>query len=245
MNNEAFLDAWIDDIRAVTGRLFGATTYSRLLGDLATSVGVTRRPSTTTIHRAVARAQSLARYEGQASDPGSAVDPRAMRRALEPVMREAMQQIAAVARPPTNITGPAEAQAHDASATSVRLQMAEAELTDALARLSRSENENAALRREAAVANARAEVAEAQIPHLLERILGAIDDSAGALADVSRKLSATESFLKLRNDAVRTQMSAEADALKSRVKYLQERIDQLLLDNDQYRRALANRNTGS
>ena len=70
----------------------------------------------------------------------------------------------------------------------------------------------------------------------------AVNESAGAaqaLADVSRKLSGTESFLKLQNDAVRIQASAEADALKSRVKYLQERIDHLLLDNDQYRRALA------
>jgi hypothetical protein len=60
LDNARFLDALVDDVRATTGRLYGATTYAKLLRDLSAMTGVTRRPSTTTIQKAIARAQALA-----------------------------------------------------------------------------------------------------------------------------------------------------------------------------------------
>ena len=54
-DNARFLDAVIDEIRIVTGRLYGVSTYVRLLGVTV----VTRRPGTTTIQKAIDRAQAL------------------------------------------------------------------------------------------------------------------------------------------------------------------------------------------
>ncbi|MFT4508963.1 hypothetical protein [Caballeronia sp. 15711] len=56
---------------------------------------------------------------------------------------------------------------------------------------------------------------------------------------MAEQLRGTEQFLKLQNDSVRLQATAEADALRRHVKQLQERVDHLILDNDQYRRALS------
>ncbi|MFB9124569.1 hypothetical protein ACFFYR_15915 [Paraburkholderia dipogonis] len=59
------------------------------------------------------------------------------------------------------------------------------------------------------------------------------------------QLAGTERFLKSQNDAVRLQASAEADALRRQVTQLRERVDHLLLDNDQYRRTLSSRQPGN
>jgi hypothetical protein len=78
----------------------------------------------------------------------------------------------------------------------------------------------------------------------------AVRDLLGPMVDAARErtiggkdrgLSGTERFLKLQNDAVRAQASAEADALRSRVRHLQERVDHLLPDNEQYRRVIGQR----
>ncbi|SIT37573.1 hypothetical protein BN2476_120046 [Paraburkholderia piptadeniae] len=42
---------------------------------------------------------------------------------------------------------------------------------------------------------------------------------------------------------MRLQAASEANALRTQNRQLRERIDHLLVDNDQYRRALANRAT--
>jgi regulator of replication initiation timing len=48
----------------------------------------------------------------------------------------------------------------------------------------------------------------------------------------------------MQNDAVRLQVGAENEALKTENKQLRTRIDHLLLENDQYRRTLAGRPRG-
>ncbi|MDN7176977.1 hypothetical protein M0D69_02870 [Caballeronia sp. SEWSISQ10-4 2] len=49
--------------------------------------------------------------------------------------------------------------------------------------------------------------------------------------------------MKLQNDSVRLQATAEADVLRRHVKQLQECVDHLLVDNDQYQRALVAKGT--
>ncbi|MEM5433734.1 hypothetical protein [Paraburkholderia diazotrophica] len=60
LNSVRFLDGLVAAVRAITGRVYGATTYGRLLRDVAPQAGVTRRPSTPTIQAAVLRAHALA-----------------------------------------------------------------------------------------------------------------------------------------------------------------------------------------
>jgi protein subunit release factor A len=114
-------------------------------------------------------------------------------------------------------------------------------MEDAHARVRRLEEDNGRLRRELGQSEVHAAIAETRIAQLLEELHGAIAESsngARARAKVAEQLRGTEQFLKLQNDSVRLQATAEADALRWQVKQLQERVDHLLLDNDQYRRAL-------
>jgi len=69
--------------------------------------------------------------------------------------------------------------------------------------------------------------------------------SGASLARAADQLTGTERFLKAQNDAVRRQVSAEADAVRAQNRQMRERIDHLLLANDQYRRTLAGRGPGS
>lgn len=244
MDNARFLDSLVDDVRAVTGRLYGATTYVRLLRDLSAMTGVTRCPSAPTIQKAVARAQALApTHSGPARETGDApaLDMHSLRRMLEPMLRETVAPL--LARQVTLVAGRQDdALAPTIGAESMlRLQLAEAALADAHARIRHVEGDNARLRRELGEAEAARDLAGQHVKQMLEELLQVIAASAsgsGALAKVAEQLVGTERFLKSQNDAVRLQATAEADALRAHVRQLRERVDHLTLDNDQYRRAL-------
>ncbi|WP_253947510.1 hypothetical protein [Paraburkholderia xenovorans] len=75
-DNARFLDGLIAEVRAITGRVFGATTYSRLLRNVAP--------------QAILRAQALAPMAQQASADSRPVDLELMRQALAAVVREAL-----------------------------------------------------------------------------------------------------------------------------------------------------------
>ncbi|CAB3804509.1 hypothetical protein [Paraburkholderia fynbosensis] len=249
LDNARFLDSLVDDVRAVTGRLYGATTYARLLRDLSAVTGVTRRPSTTTIQKAIARAQALAPiHVGQTGDANSAMpDTHMVRRSLEPVMRDAIaplmaQMSARLATQMERLDTVREDTASPRTEPGLRLQLAEASLADAHARVGRLEQDNARLRRDLGQAEMRASIAETRIAGLLDELHQAITNAgsgSAALAKVADQLQGTERFLKAQNDAVRLQASSEAEALRRQVTQLRERIDHLLLENDQYRRTLA------
>ncbi|MDR6413058.1 hypothetical protein [Paraburkholderia terricola] len=250
LDNARFLDSLVDDVRAVTGRLYGATTYARLLRDLSAMTGVTRRPSTTTIQKAIARAQALAPiHVGQTDGAGSALsDAHMVRRSLEPVMRDAIAPLMAQmsARLATQMERLDDVREGDTVAArtepGLRLQLAEASLADAHARVGLLEQDNARLRRDLGQAEMRASIAETRIAGLLDELHQAITNAgsgSAALAKVADQLQGTERFLKAQNDAVRLQASSEAEALRHQVTQLRERVDHLLLENDQYRRTLA------
>lgn len=242
LDNARFLDSLVDDVRAVTGRLYGATTYVRLLRDLSAMTGVTRCPSAPTIQKAVARAQALApTHSGPARETGDApaLDMHSLRRMLEPMLRETVAPL--LAQQVTLVAGRQDDAPAIGAESTLRLQLAEAALADAHARIRRVEEENARLRRELGEAGAARDLAGQHVKQMLEelhQVIAASANGSGALARVAEQLVGTERFLKAQNDAVRLQATAEADALRSHVRQLRERIDHLTLDNDQYRRAL-------
>ncbi|MHB9841821.1 hypothetical protein Q8F57_044325 [Paraburkholderia terrae] len=79
LNNARFLDGLVAAVRAITGRVYGAMTYGRLLRDVAPQSGVTRRPSTPTIQAAVLRAQALEHGAVEAAAEATALVPAASR----------------------------------------------------------------------------------------------------------------------------------------------------------------------
>ena len=79
LDNARFLDGLVAAVRAITGRVYGAMTYGRLLRDVAPQSGVTRRPSTPTIQAAVLRAQALEHGAVEAAAEAAALVPVASR----------------------------------------------------------------------------------------------------------------------------------------------------------------------
>ncbi len=242
-DNARFLDGAIDEVRVVTGRLYGVATYVRLLGVTA----VTRRPGSTTIQKAIDRAQALApapttlpHSEGTAA---SAFDVHTLRRAVEPVVRDALGPVhellaQLLAARPLTIDSTGTMQAAEQA---MHRGLGQAALEDAHARVQRLELENHRLSHQLGGSEARAAIAETRIAGLMEELNQTIATSAGGaeqLAKAAKQLEGTEQFLKAQNDAVRQQATAEAEGLRRQVKQLRENIDHLQIDNDQYRRVL-------
>ena len=241
LDNGRFLDGLIAEVRAITGRVFGATTYSRLLRDVAPQVGVRRHPSAPTVQRAIQRAQALAPMSPPGSGDSRLVDLELMRQALAPVVREALAPWYASQheRAPDHGT----VTAHEVGAVGeIRQQgLLQAALEDAHARIRRLEQENAQLHRELGEAHAARDLAGEHVNRLLADLHASIERAgvgATTLAQTAAQLAGTERFLKMQNDAVRLQASGEADALRAQNGQLRERIDHLLLEVEQYRRAL-------
>ncbi len=248
--NDRFLDTLIADIATVTGRLYGQSTYDRLIRSTLGVEQVTRRPSAPTIQKAIARAQASAVPEAAGTadaTPDTTIggdarpDHAALRSAVGPAVRSAMaplqaalEKLAEAVRHPTLPSGAGPGRELD-------LELAQAQLQEAHARMRRLEQEHAQLRRELAIAEARAQSADTRVAVMLSDVLSAIGVSATgakALADIAQRLEGTERFLKQQNDAVRLQATAEVDGLRRHNQQLRDQISHLQLESDQYRRAL-------
>jgi len=239
--NDKFLDALIDDVRAATGRIYGAGQYSWLLRNLAEQTQVTRRPSTTTVNQAVARAHALKRAELSSNEGGISINAHEIARILDPVLRELIGPVLAVNsgamhNGAQSAGTPAAVSRDDA----LRLRATEASLVEALNRLRSQDEEVGRLQREVGRVTARAEAAEGICREMLAGIHQAIVTSAvGAeqVADVVMRLNGTEVYLMLQNDAVRRQTTAEVDGLRAENAALKKEKDHLILQCDQMRRA--------
>ena len=241
LDNARFLDGLVAEVRAITGRVFGATTYSRLLRDVGPQVGVERHPSAPTVQRAIVRAQALAPI----AQPGCAdqrpVDLELMRQALAPVVREALAPMYALQSERT--VGQAGGTGQDRGDANVLAQqpLLQAALEDAHAWIRRLEQDNAKLHRELGEAHAARDLAGEHVNRLLGDLHASIERAgvdATTLDRTAAQLARTERFLKMQNDAVRLQASGEADALRAQNGQLRELIDYLLLEVDQYRRTV-------
>ncbi|MCX4175662.1 MULTISPECIES: hypothetical protein [Paraburkholderia] len=250
-DNAQFLDAVIDEVRTVTGKLYGAGTYARLLRDTAVSTGVTRRPGNSTIQKAIDRAQALApaHVSGDVSGEAPAIDVHTLRRVVEPVIRDALAPLHTLLAQLLETSPPVATRGGMVSTgeSDLQLQITQASLEDAYVRMRRMEEEGSQLRRELGRAETQAAVAETRIAQLLDdlnRSIAASAAGADALAKAAKRLEGTEQFLKAQNDAVRQQATAEVDQLRRQAQQLRERIDHLTIDNDQYRRALVKQRSG-
>ena len=170
-----------------------------------------------------------------------AVDADALRGALAPLVRELLREsIAPVQALLAQQTSPAEGGHAEAR----QLQLTTLALEDAHGRIRQLEKEMGELRRELGAAQAARDLAGQHVNAMLADLretIAASGQDVESLARAADQLAGTEKFLKAQNDAVRRQASAEADALRAQNRQLRERVDQLVLDNDRYRRALGNR----
>ncbi|BEU28416.1 hypothetical protein [Paraburkholderia sp. 22B1P] len=277
LDNARFLDGLVAAVRAITGRVYGAMTYGRLLRDVAPQSGVTRRPSTPTIQAAVLRAQALEHGAVEAAAEATALVPvasrfastggsmmrptaaqggagegpsypvtldvDALRGALAPLVRELLRE--SIAPVHALLVQPGKsAVACDEDGR--QLQLTTAALEDAHARIRQLEKEMGELRRELGAAQAARDLAGEHVNAMLadlREMITASGRDAVSLARAAGQLTRTEKFLKAQNDALRPQVSAEAEALRTQNRQLRERIDHLIVDNDQYRRAIASRGT--
>jgi hypothetical protein len=258
LDNTRFLDGLVAAVRAITGRVYGAMTYGRLLRDVAPQSGVTRRPSTPTIQAAVLRAQALEHGAVEAAAEATALVPVASR--FAPTGGRMMRPAAAVGEAGEGAGYPITLDAdalRGALAPLVRELLREsiapvhgrqlpltAALEDAHARIRQLEKETGELRRELGAAQAARDLAGEHVNAMfadLREAIAASGRDAESLARAAGQLTRTEKFLKAQNDAVRLQVSAEAEALRMQNRRLRERIDHLIVDNDQYRRAIASR----
>ncbi|MGF6872736.1 hypothetical protein [Paraburkholderia sp. MM5477-R1] len=197
-DNARILDGLVAEVRAITGRVFGATTYSRPLRDVAPQVGVQRHPSAPTVQQAILRAQALAPI----SQPGSAdnrpVDLDLMRQALAPVVREALAPLYASQRARTVEHAGAVAQDEDRADARLQQALLQAALEDTHARIRRLEEDSGRLNRELGEARAARDLAGEHVNRLLADLHQAFERSgagAAALAQAAAQLAGTERFL--------------------------------------------------
>lgn len=236
-DNPGFLAALIADIRRITGRLYGAGTYARLLRDVGPQCGIERTPSSATIQKAVAHAQALAPVEAAKREPGAADLPGVVSEVAS-VIREALGPLHALMADLASSRGGMDAAGADA----MEIALTRAALEDAHARIRQLEQELAGTRRELGKAQAARDLAGEHVNQMLADLHDAIKTSGSSAAELvaaAKRLEGTEQFLKRQNDAVRVQISSEVEALKARNKSLQETVDNLTIQNDQYRRAMA------
>lgn len=252
-DNAGFLDAIIAEIATITGRVYGQSTYDRLIRTALDRDGIKRRPSAPTIQKAIARAQAsaapaaasgtdAARSSSIMGDSGS--EAQALRRAVEPVVREALSPLQLAVETLKEAIRLKTLLPASGPGLEMSLQLTQTMLQEAHGRMRRLDEEVAQLRRALGAAEARATIAETRVADMLANVLGALGASASgaeALAGIAHRLEGTERFLKQQNDAVRQHVSAEVDGLRRQNQQLRDQVSHLQLENDQYRRALTTR----
>ncbi|WP_439894337.1 DNA-binding protein (plasmid) [Ralstonia sp. 25C] len=233
-DNAVFLDELIDAVQAVTRRVYGARRYVQWLAD----AGVERRPSNTTIQKAVDRARR--RGETGAVGTPEAVEPwpipwapaetGTLRPAMDQAAREERDRVASRA------IGAPGAGAEWMEAR-IRAEVAERALEHEAARNRQLQAAMADLERRLGEALATAPVISPRLTDTtLERIEQTIE-TVSRLEGAASALAGTERFLRLQNDAVRQQTQNEADQLRQRIRTLEAEVTQLRAQIDAYRRA--------
>ncbi|SOE87060.1 hypothetical protein SAMN05446935_7617 [Burkholderia sp. YR290] len=165
-----------------------------------------------------------------------AIDADALRGAVAPLVRELLRQADA---PVHALLARQASPAQDGYAEAHEVQLTTAALEDAHGRIRQLENEMGELRRELGAAQAARDLAGEHVNAILvdlRQTIAASGRDVVSLARAARQLVRTEKFLTAQSDAARLQTLAEADALRTQNRQLRERVDQLVLDNDRYRR---------
>lgn len=233
-DNAVFLDEVIEAVQSITRRVYGARRYVQWLAE----AGVHRRPSNTTLQKAVDRARG--RSEAASDVAADAVEPwpipweHAETGTLSATpghsMREVRDRIASRA------IGAPGAGAEWMEAR-IRAEVAERALEHEAARNRQLQAAMADLERRLGEALATAPATPPKLTDaMLERLEQTID-TVTRLEGAASALAGTERFLRLQNDAVRQQTQNEADQLRQRIRALEAEVAQLRTQIDAYRRA--------
>lgn len=233
-DNAVFLDEVIEAVQTVTRRVYGARRYVQWL----TEAGVRRRPSNTTLQKAVDRAR------GQ-DDAASGVVVDAVEPWPIPLVLAETGTLSATpghsAREERNRIASRAIGAPGAGAewmeARIRAEVAERALEHEAARNRQLQAAMADLERRLGEALA---TAPATPPKLTDATLERLEhtiDTVARLEGAASALAGTERFLRLQNDAVRQQTQNEADQLRQRIRTLEAEVTQLRAQIDAYRRA--------
>ncbi|CAJ0810377.1 MULTISPECIES: DNA-binding protein [Ralstonia] len=232
-DNAVFLDEVIEAVHAVTRRVYGARRYAQWLAE----AGVQRRPSNTTLQKAVDRARG--RGDTSAGSAVEAVSPWPIPWTLAetgtlpaPTGHSAREERDRVASRAIGAPG-AGAEWMEAR---IRAEVAERALEHEAARNRQLQAAMADLERRLGEALA---TAPATPPKLTDATLERLEqtfETVARLEGAASALAGTERFLRLQNDAVRQQTQTEADQLRQRIRTLEAEVTQLRTQIDAYRR---------
>lgn len=233
-DNAVFLDEVIEAVQTVTRRVYGARRYVQWL----TEAGVRRRPSNTTLQKAVDRARGRGDATGGAAAdavelwpiPWAPAETGTLSATPGRSVREERERIASRA------IGAPGAGAEWMEAR-IRAEVAERALEHEAARNRQLQAAMADLERRLGEALA---TAPAVPPKLTDATLDRLEqtmETVARLEGAASALAGTERFLRLQNDAVRQQTQNEADQLRLRIRTLEAEVTQLRAQIDAYRRA--------
>jgi len=229
-NNAVFLDEVIDAVHVVTRRIYGARRYAQWLAD----AGVHRRPSNTTLQKAVDRARAREDMGGLATEAVEAWPipwaPAEMGTLAAGSAREARDRVAS-----RSIGAPGAGG--EWMEARIRAEVAERALEHEAARNRQLQAAMADLERRLGEALATAPVVPPKLTDTTLERLEQTMETVSRLEGAASALAGTERFLRLQNDAVRQQTQNEADQLRQRIRTLEAEVTQLHAQIDAYRRA--------
>jgi len=226
-DNAVFLDEVIEAVQAVTRRIYGVRRYVQWLAE----AGVRRRPSNTTLQKAVDRAQGRGSVANGVAADAVETWPIPLAHAETGTLsaRDERNRIASRA------IGAPGAGAEWMEAR-IRAEVAERALEHEAARNRQLQAAMADLERRLGEALA---TAPAVPPKLTDATLERLEqtmETVTRLEGAASALAGTERFLRLQNDAVRQQTQNEADQLRQRIRTLEAEVAQLNAQIDAYRR---------
>ncbi|CAH0446937.1 DNA-binding protein [Ralstonia syzygii] len=232
-DNGIFLDEVIDAVRQITRRVYGARRYANWLAD----AGVGRRPSNTTLQKAVDRARG--RGEGGSGALADTVTvepwpiPWAPAETGTHVERSARATRDLVASRAIGSPG-AGVEWMEAR---IRADVAERALEHEVARNRQLQAAMADLERRLGEALVSVPVTAPGLTGETLQRLQQTFETVSRLEGAANALAGTERFLRLQNDAVRQQTQSEAEQLRQRIRALEAEVVQLRTQIEAYRRA--------
>lgn len=230
-DNGVFLDEVIDAVLQITRRVYGARRYGNWLVD----AGISRRPSNTTLQKAVDRARG--RVEGGAVALTDRVEPWP----ISWVPAETGTRTERSVRATRDLVASRAIGSPGAGAewmeARIRADVAERALEHEVARNRQLQAAVVDLERRLGEALVSAPIAAPGLTGETLQRLQQTFETVSRLEGAADALAGTERFLRLQNDAVRQQTQNEAEQLRQRIRALEAEAVQLRTQLEAYRRA--------
>ncbi|WP_247568519.1 DNA-binding protein [Ralstonia solanacearum] len=230
-DNGVFLDEVIDAVLQITRRVYGARRYGNWLVD----AGISRRPSNTTLQKAVDRARG--RVEGGAVALTDRVEPWP----ISWVPAETGTRTERSVRATRDLVASRAIGSPGAGAewmeARIRADVAERALEHEVARNRQLQAAVVDLERRLGEALVSAPIAAPGLTGETLQRLQQTFETFSRLEGAADALAGTERFLRLQNDAVRQQTQNEAEQLRQRIRALEAEAVQLRTQLEAYRRA--------